>query len=31
MTSMDDDPHDLIMTSTDLQADTYCYYFPYRK
>lgn len=31
MTSMDNDPHDLIMTSTNLQADIYCYYFSYRK
>ena len=31
MTLMDRDPHDFMMTSTDLQADIYCYCFSYRK
>lgn len=31
MKLMGHDPCDLIMTSTDLQADIYCYCFPYRK
>lgn len=31
MTQIDHDPHDLKMTSTDLQADIYHYCLPYRK